>query len=185
MPEKLVLPEPYKFLRHEKMKHIAAAVELYGILEATGTNNNPAILGWAKYLNKEAAGFYTEDFMPWCAVFVGYCLKQSGHQIPAGYDALRALKYASIGDPVDPGHAMFGDIAIKERSGGGHVTFIIGDDASHYHCLGGNQGDAVRIVRYPKAAFKYIRRPKYNASDAAAVRVVRLDDTGEEAVGEA
>lgn len=184
MPEQ-ALPKEYQFLRYEKMKHIAAAVELYGILEGVGQNNNEAILGWAKHLNPQIGSFYKEDSMPWCAIYAGYCLKQAGHQIPAGYDAMRALKYATIGDPVDPGHAKFGDIAIKEREGGGHVTFIIGEDDTHYHCLGGNQGDKVSIVRYPKGAFKYVRRVKYSAEDGSAVRIVHLDPAGQAAGGEA
>ena len=42
------------------------------------------------------------------------------------------------------------------RPGGGHVGFYVGEDAAAYHILGGNQGDAVTIVRIVKS--RYIAR---------------------------
>ncbi|MEG8056929.1 hypothetical protein QP150_09490 [Sphingomonas sp. 22L2VL55-3] len=35
-------------------------------------------------------------------------------------------------------------------SGGGHVGFYVGEDATAYHVLGGNQGDTVSVARIAK-----------------------------------
>lgn len=179
MSKKMKLPSQYNFLLHEQgPKHMVLAIELYGVLEGEGVNNNPAIMGWAQYLNPQVAHFYDADSKPWCAVFAGYALKTAGHMIPPSYDAMRALKYASVGDPVPAGQAKFGDILIKERVGGGHVCFCVGEDDTHYHCLGGNQRDMVCIVRYPKGDFKIIRRPKYSENDKRFVKTVKLRPEG-------
>ncbi|MFZ2996674.1 MAG: TIGR02594 family protein, partial [Sphingobium sp.] len=44
-----------------------------------------------------------------------------------------------------------GAILVFDREGGGHVAFYVGEDASHYHVLGGNQGDCVSIMRLAKS----------------------------------
>jgi len=43
-----------------------------------------------------------------------------------------------------------GAVLVFERPGGGHVGFYVGEDATAYHVLGGNQGDAVTIARIAK-----------------------------------
>jgi hypothetical protein len=42
-------------------------------------------------------------------------------------------------------------VLVFQRPGGGHVGFYVGEDATAYHVLGGNQGDAVTIARIAKA----------------------------------
>lgn len=45
------------------------------------------------------------------------------------------------------------------RPGGGHVGLYVGEDASHYHILGGNQSNSVRISRIEKKRLSDIRWP--------------------------
>jgi hypothetical protein len=42
----------------------------------------------------------------------------------------------------------------------GHVGFYVGEDDANFHILGGNQGNAVNVSRYPKARFLKSRWPK-------------------------
>ena len=63
------LPIAYQWLGQEGApRHLLKAVELYGVTEAIGSANNPAILGWAKELGLEKD--YTADSIPWCGLFV-------------------------------------------------------------------------------------------------------------------
>lgn len=39
---------------------------------------------------------------------------------------------------------------VFDRAGGGHVAFYVGEDATHYHVLGGNQSDSVNVMRIAK-----------------------------------
>jgi len=40
------------------------------------------------------------------------------------------------------------------------VGFYVGEDATHLHVLGGNQGDAVSITRIPKDRLSEMRWPE-------------------------
>jgi len=107
--------------------------ELYAWLKSAGKAVNPADT-------------------PWCGDAVETSL-------------LRALPHASV--PANP-HAsiswltfgqslrepMFGCILIFWRGNPkgwqGHVGYYVGEDATHYHVLGGNQSDSVSIARIAK-----------------------------------
>jgi hypothetical protein len=49
---------------------------------------------------------------------------------------------------------------VFKREGGGHVGFYLGEDASSYQVLGGNQDDAVSVARLPKTRLIASRCPK-------------------------
>lgn len=51
-------------------------------------------------------------------------------------------------------------IGVFSRKKGGHVGIIIGEDETHYHVLGANQGDSVSIVRIEKVRLLGCRWPK-------------------------
>lgn len=51
------------------------------------------------------------------------------------------------------------------------MFLIVGEDATHFHILGGNQGDQVSIVRKPKADVIAVRRPRYQVRPPGARRV--------------
>ncbi len=121
-----------------------------GTREAAGSANSPTILGWAKRLGTRVLGMiYNADSVPWCGVFVADCLQQDG--IAPAAIAVRATSWSTWGLALRPERLAPGAILVFARPGGGHVGFYIGEDATAYHVLGGNQGDAVTIARVAKA----------------------------------
>ena len=128
---------------------LKAARKKLGTREASGSANSPAILAWAKRLGTKVLGIiYNADSVPWCGVFVAYCLKEDGVE-PAGI-AVRATSWSTWGQALRAERLAPGAVMTFERPGGGHVGFYVGEDAEAYHILGGNQGDAVTIARIAK-----------------------------------
>ena len=116
------LPLSYQWLTQEPSpRHLLKALELYGITEVVGEKDNPVILEWAKELGLEKV--YTEDSIPWCALFVSIIMKRAGRE-PVE-KPLWALNWANFG--VKVGKPMLGDILVFKRNGGGHVGIYVGD----------------------------------------------------------
>ncbi|MDQ5942103.1 MAG: hypothetical protein QG572_916, partial [Pseudomonadota bacterium] len=87
----------------------------------------------------------TSDEVPWCAAFVGACLKDAG--LP-NTGSLLARSYLDYGTKIeDP---RVGCIAVFRRGAppSGHVAFVTGWGAGHVRVIGGNQGDAVSEANY-------------------------------------
>jgi len=165
-----LIPSKYSFLTRENLpKHVKFALEYYGMREIVGDKHNETILRMADTLNPAVGNFFTNDEYAWCAVFAGYVLKSCDFPIPAGYDAMRAKAYAKIGEKQTT--AMFGDILVLERTGGGHVCFYIAEDDKNYHVLGGNQKNMVCIVPVEKSRVTAIRR----VNGGGTVRKVYVD----------
>ncbi|MEG3166476.1 TIGR02594 family protein [Sphingomonas sp. PB2P19] len=130
-------------------KWLTAAKAKLGTKEAAGSANSATILGWAKRLGTKVLGIiYNADSVPWCGVFVAYCLQEDGIEPPSV--AVRATSWSTWGQALRPERLAPGAIMVFERPGGGHVGFYVGEDAKAYHILGGNQGDAVTIARVVK-----------------------------------
>jgi uncharacterized protein (TIGR02594 family) len=130
-------------------KWLRAARAKLGTKEAAGSANSPTILGWAKRLGTKVLGIiYNSDSVPWCGVFLAYCLQEDGIE-PAPI-AVRATSWSTWGLALRPERLAPGAVLVFERPGGGHVGFYVGEDAKAYHVLGGNQGDAVSIARIAK-----------------------------------
>jgi uncharacterized protein (TIGR02594 family) len=130
-------------------KWLRAARAKLGTKEAAGSVNSPTILGWAKRLGTKVLGtIYNDDSVPWCGVFLAYCLQEDGIE-PAPI-AVRATSWSTWGLALRPERLAPGAVVVFERPGGGHVGFYVGEDAKAYHVLGGNQGDAVSIARIAK-----------------------------------
>lgn len=157
------------------------AVKLLGVRETPGAGDNPTIMQWARSLGFSAAE-YPHDSTPWCGLGMAYIASQAGWEPPK--DPLWALNWKNFGNPAPLGVAMLGDILVKSRAGGGHVTMYAGEDADCYHCIGCNQSDMVNIVRYPKAVFGYIRRCPWRVNQPAQVRRVWLNSHGAAATKE-
>ncbi|KQN10910.1 conserved hypothetical protein [Sphingomonas aurantiaca] len=128
---------------------LKAAKSKLGTREADGSANSATILGWAKRLGTKVLGMvYNADSVPWCGVFVAYCLQEDG--IAPVAIAVRATSWATWGQALRPERLAPGAVLVFERPGGGHVGFYVGEDDAAYHVLGGNQGDAVTIARVAK-----------------------------------
>ena len=170
----MTIPAAYKdLLSPDAPRMIREAVALYGTVEEPGARNNPKIMAWAKETAKHVKG-YTADSIPWCGLFASVVAERSGFESPE--NPLWALNWLNFGTvPEKPG---LGDILVWRRPGGGHVGFYVGEDSTHYHCLGGNQGDKVSIIRLPKkkvekgVGFRGARRPKWRVAQPASVRPI-------------
>lgn len=118
-----------------------------GLKEAPGRANNPELVKDMQ----EVAPDYVADETPWCAGWVSFCLARSGYK--PSKTPLWALSYAEDWGVRLAGPAV-GAIAVKTRTGGGHVTFVAGRTSSGLlACCGGNQNDAVNISGYSQAMF--------------------------------
>ena len=130
---------------------LLAARKLLGTREAAGAANNVSILGWAKLLGLKVLGIaYNADSVPWCGLFVAHCLKAANVDLSGMKVAVRAKAWATWGANLGPSVLAPGAVLVFDREGGGHVAFYVGEDPTHYHVLGGNQGDCVSIMRLAK-----------------------------------
>lgn len=165
----------YSFLKLEKAPAILVeAVKHIGTKEIVGKDHNRKILDWAKVIGWHEV--YTNDEIPWCGLFIGYCAKMAGVQVVK--NPLRALAWNDYGTQVSKGDEMLGDVLTFSRSGGGHVGIYVGEDKTHFHVLGGNQNNEVSIVRIDKKRLSQCRRTKWKIGRPINVRKVILDSTG-------
>lgn len=175
------LPPIYAGLELEPgPKMLIEALRLYGTLEAPGAADNPVILAWADEIGagvrtayaKWAASWYDDDSTPWCGLFMAVVALRASNGRPERLPPEKYLSAASWGmwgRPVGPGRApavpvnmaALGDVLVFSRPGGAHVGLYAGEDRSHYHVLGGNQANAVNIMRIDKTRCIAVRRPSY------------------------
>lgn len=134
-----------------------------GTDEVPGKATNPQILAMLQLDD----AWPTDDEVPWCSAFVNYIaflLKLSRSK------SLRARSWLEVGAGVMLERALVGfDVVILKRGTGeqpgpevinapGHVGFFSGYDADQVFLLGGNQGDSVTVVGYPRKRLLGVRR---------------------------
>lgn len=111
----------------------------------------------------------TSERVAWCGSFVAWVLKQTGYKPTTVPE--RALTWGRTAshdegwwpDGESIGRPIYGAIAVKGRSGGGHVTFVLGKDpkdATILYCLGGNQSDRLMVSKYKVGDFHSFMVPK-------------------------
>lgn len=129
---------------------------LIGVREVPGKGNSATIMAWAKKLGAKILGItYAADAVPWCGLFAAHVMDHVGIAPPP--IAVRASEWGKWGRKLlSP---RLGCILTFTREGGGHVGFYVGEDDTHFHVLGGNQGDAVSITRIAKARLSEMRWP--------------------------
>lgn len=138
---------------------LRAARAKLGTREAPGKANSPTIMGWIKRLGTKVLGtIVNDDATPWCGTFVAVCMQEAG--ISPASIAVRAKSWATWGANLRTTHLAPGAVLVFEREGGGHVGLYVGQDATHYYVLGGNQGDAVSIARIARNRLIASRWPK-------------------------
>lgn len=129
---------------------LQAGIKMIGINEGAGAKDNATIIDWAKDEGGDIAKEYTNDSIPWCALFANHCLTKAGLK---GTETLWALDFAGKWPSVKlPGPAV-GAFAPMLRNGGGHIIQIAGKDQhGNIMGLGGNQssktGGQVSIVPF-------------------------------------
>lgn len=130
-----------------------------GLKEIAGPASNTTIMSWAKRAGKSwIASFYTNDDIPWCGLFVNNAVSVTLPKEVLLANPLSALAWAKFG--IELNAPVVGAILVFKRPGGGHVGFYVGEDATHYHVLGGNQNNSVSITRIAKDRLVAIRYPR-------------------------
>lgn len=114
----------------------------------------------------------TDDETPWCSAFTNYIAWLLA--LPRS-KSLSARSWLTVGTPVDLRHAEVGyDVVVLARGSGvqpgpevlaapGHVGFFAGIEHGQVFVLGGNQGDAVSVVAFPKERVLGVRRLRNDA----------------------
>lgn len=126
------------------------AKSLLGTREIKGAQHSPVIMGWIKRLGAKVLGIAVkDDETAWCSTFVAHCMFSVGITPPP--IAVRAMSWAEWGSNLRADRLARGAVLVFQRPGGGHVGLYWGEDRDHYHVLGGNQGDAVSIIRIAKS----------------------------------
>lgn len=151
---------------NEAQKHI-------GVKEYS-KGDNPEILKWAMLIGNPVAKDYTGDVIPWCGLFVAYCLSQIGLTGPD--TPLWAKSWAQYGFKLT--EPAFGCIIVFSRTGGGHVGFYLGENSNYYFVLGGNQKDSVSVTqiaksraiafRWPNGMEKFLKKGRVKTSISGA-----------------
>ena len=169
----MTLPAAYAWLQGiNSPRIIAEALKLYGVKETPGAVNAPEIMGWARDLG--LAQQYRGDVVAWCGLFVAIVVQRAGWSPVTA--PLWARNWATFGAPSpEPG---LGDVLVFRRESGGHVGIYIGEDATAFHVLGGNQGDSVSISRVAKVRLIAARRPLWRVSQPESVKRYHLAATG-------
>ena len=133
---------------------IAFREMLSGVHEVPGLEHHPRILEYHQATGLGA----TDDETPWCAAFVGWCLRMA---MVEGTGRANARSYVNWGKRCD---ARLGGIAVLWRGQPngwqGHVGFLVGEESGNLLILGGNQGDAVSIRSYPSDRLLGYRWPE-------------------------
>lgn len=163
------LPEKYSWLQNEGApKILLEALRHYGTLEHPGKGSNPNILEWAKEVG--VLGWYTDDSIPWCGLFMGVVIKRCGYELPDG--PLGARNWLKFGVSVPNDQAMLWDIMIFTRTGGNHVAFYVGETSTHFLIYGGNQSNSVGFAWIEKTRLLGVRRCKWKVSQPVNIRKI-------------
>lgn len=146
------------------MTAFALAQRYVGIKEISGVLHHPLVSWW---LSLCGFSLDTPDEVPWCSAFINgiaWELRLTRSKSAA------ARSWLGVGTPTRLEDAQIGwDIVVLTRgkapqpgpdvlAAPGHVGFFAGIDGDHVLVLGGNQGNAVSIGRFPVASILGIRR---------------------------
>lgn len=158
------IPKQYAYLTTIGVlpRMVSEALKYLGTIETPGPGNTPLIMRMARETGCDRQGFYG-DVVPWCGLFMAFVAKEAGKQPPKW--PLGALNWGGFGEEAH--QPCLGDVLVFTRKGGGHVGLYVGEDKSHFHVLGGNQGDSVSIRRIEKARLYRVRRPLMSVPPAS------------------
>src|SRR5262245_42430303 len=136
------------------------ATHFKGLAGVHGSVDNPKIVEMFRISGHPEV---EDDETPWCAAFVGACLRLSGYKSSGG---LNARSYQNFGQDLG-GTPQRGCIVVFSRgdpnAATGHVAFYDRDNGQNIVVLGGNQSDAVTTARYPKTRVVAYRMPTETA----------------------
>jgi uncharacterized protein (TIGR02594 family) len=133
------------------------ALQLIGLAEDPRRDvSNPAVIDLGEVIDID----YKDDDIPWCGLFVGHCIASALGDEPLPVNPLAARNWSRFGEECEP---QVGAVLVfwRHRRAGwqGHVGFYHGEDRDHFHVLGGNQGNAVNVVKIPRKRLIEARWP--------------------------
>ena len=126
----------------------------FGQAEQAGARANPRIVALFRDAGHPSV---KRDEVAWCAAYLGACLERADIRSTR---SLMARSYLSWGERLS--EPRIGAVAVFSRGRNpalGHVGFWLGETDDHVMLLGGNQGNAVSVARYPKSRLLGLRWP--------------------------
>lgn len=130
-----------------------AATDMMGIHEDRDTAR------LRKWFDRSVAWIDPRD-VSWCGAFVQTCMKIAFPNIITPDKPLLARSWQSFGVST---HPSFGSVLVfwrgQKAGWQGHVGFYRAEDDTHFHVLGGNQSDSVRVTRIAKTRLLASRWP--------------------------
>lgn len=135
-------------------KWLVAARELVGLKEIVGSRHEAKVL---KFYAEAGHSWVKDDETAWCAAFANAMLGRAGIK---GTGSLAARSFLSWGEKL--AKPRVGCIVVFKRGSSswqGHVAFFIREVSGKIEVLGGNQGNAVSIAKYPKSSLLGYRWP--------------------------
>lgn len=129
-----------------ELKWMTEGLKRIGTLEWKGSGHNPLIVSMWSYGFKATGQkvWIKDDETPWCGAFAACCIAEGSDAQKIPKDFYRAKAWAEAGTPLTK--PAYGCVVVFNRSGGGHVGFVVGKDKKgNLMVLGGNQSDGVNI----------------------------------------
>jgi uncharacterized protein (TIGR02594 family) len=125
---------------------VKAKEELEKNIKEFPGGSNPEI---EKYFVDTTLGRQPDD-VAWCAAFISWCIKKSNGAHSKVTFSARAADWMNNGTALEG--PRYGAIVVTvplAKGASGHVGFAHSWDGTHVNVLGGNQGDAVKIAKFP------------------------------------
>lgn len=155
---------------------LTTARSYIGLAEIPGKQHSPTIINWLIRLK----AWWRDDEVPWCGTFVAACFSQAEIVLPKHW--YRAKDWLNWGITMTV--PTVGCVVVYERTGGGHVGFVVGQDARGYlQTLGGNQLNRVSIAPFDRSRVLGYRWPAGEVVTAAPLPF--LDSNGQPSTNEA
>ena len=123
-----------------------------GVKEYPGPADNPRIREYHSHTSLAAS----DDEISWCSSFENFCMVKAG--LP-GTRSAAARSWLKWGVATGP---RLGAVVVLKRgslSWQGHVTFLLEQEGDRLICLGGNQGNAVKVSSFPVSDLLGVRWP--------------------------
>lgn len=143
------------YLAKEDLPWMEAAANVRGLHER---RNNSALRDWFW----RSVAWINPAEIAWCGAFVETCHRMASPRTETVENPLGARQWMKFGKEANPG---FGATLVfwrgKRNGWQGHVGFYHGEDATHYHVLGGNQSNAVTVTRIAKTRLLGSRVPEW------------------------
>lgn len=142
-------------LSNKELPWIVEGKKVWGLHEA---KNATVLRAWLKSDGKTLGD---PAKLPWCGDYVETAVKRTLPKEPMpgalGENPYWARNWALLGKATKPVYGAIGVFSRGENAG--HVGILVGEDATDFYVLGGNQGDTVSIVRIAKTRLLAARWP--------------------------